>query len=210
MYKIEIPLIKDCSIDKQEKLLEHKIKQVNWAEDYSYQPDVRLIISHAENIIYLKFVVNEDAVMARVTEDNGDVWTDSCVEFFISFDETGYYNFEFNCIGTLLIRFQKEKNIFELASKEVLDTVIRKSSLGTIPFEEKTGNQSWELSVAIPVTAFFKHKIESLSGLKVRCNFYKCGDNLSKPHFLSWSPINYPVPNFHIEEFFGEGIFSDK
>lgn len=34
-------------------------------------------------------------------------------------------------------------------------------------------------------------------------NFYKCGDKLQTPHFLSWNPINLEKPNFHCPEFFG-------
>jgi hypothetical protein len=40
--------------------------------------------------------------------------------------------------------------------------------------------------------------------MKARGNFYKCGDSLSVPHFLSWQPIDNPTPNFHLEKFFGE------
>ena len=33
-------------------------------------------------------------------------------------------------------------------------------------------------------------------------NFYKCGDHLSVPHFLSFAPIGVPKPDFHRPEFF--------
>ena len=35
-------------------------------------------------------------------------------------------------------------------------------------------------------------------------NFYKCADETMNPHFVSWSPIDLPEPNFHCPEFFGE------
>ena len=38
-------------------------------------------------------------------------------------------------------------------------------------------------------------------------NLYKCGDNLSHPHFLSWQPIDTPQPDFHRPEFFAAGKF---
>jgi hypothetical protein len=49
----------------------------------------------------------------------------------------------------------------------------------------------------------------SLLGLKdvpqsLNCNFYKCGDKCMHPHYLSWSPIGLPEPNFHCPEFFGK------
>ena len=39
---------------------------------------------------------------------------------------------------------------------------------------------------------------------KLRANFYKCGDCTAHPHFLSWSPIDTPNPDFHRPDFFGE------
>ena len=39
--------------------------------------------------------------------------------------------------------------------------------------------------------------------LVAKGNFYKCGDMLSKPHFLSWNPIDTPSPDFHVPASFG-------
>ena len=41
---------------------------------------------------------------------------------------------------------------------------------------------------------------------KLRANIYKCGDKTAHPHFLSWSPVGTPSPDFHRPEFFGELI----
>ena len=66
------------------------------------------------------------------------------------------------------------------------------------------GECSWEVALVIPYSAFFMHNITSLGGKTIRANFYKCGDKLQTPHFLSWSPIDLEKPNFHCPEFFGE------
>jgi hypothetical protein len=42
---------------------------------------------------------------------------------------------------------------------------------------------------------------------KIRGNFYKCADDTEMPHFVSWSPIHLPTPNFHCPDFFGEIYF---
>ena len=34
--------------------------------------------------------------------------------------------------------------------------------------------------------------------MRAKANFYKCGDKLPVPHFLSWKPINVPAPDFHL------------
>ena len=70
-------------------------------------------------------------------------------------------------------------------------------------FEERIGDCSWEVALVIPYSAFFMHNITSLDGKAIRANFYKCGDKLQTPHFLSWNPIDLEKPNFHCPEFFG-------
>ncbi|MEG1607558.1 MAG: carbohydrate-binding family 9-like protein [Mucinivorans sp.] len=175
----------------------------NWAQEFPYAPQVSFRAQHSRDELWIKFMVNEQYTMAMVKQDNGEVWTDSCVEFFISFDQTGYYNFEFSCIGKALLAFRKEKPNATHASQVVMDTILRASTLGSECFAEKVGPQEWELMVKIPVTAFFKHSIENLNGMTAKANFYKCGDKLTKPHFLSWQPIEAQSPNFHLPEFFG-------
>ena len=38
-------------------------------------------------------------------------------------------------------------------------------------------------------------------------NFYKCADETSHPHWLTWNKVDYPTPNFHLPQFFGTLIF---
>lgn len=140
--------------------------------------------------------------MCRKTTDR--YGPDSCVEFFLSPDDNGYYNFEFNCIGKALSGFRQTRENAEHANPETMQSIRRLSSLGNENFEEREGDNHWWLIVAIPATALFKHSFKNLSGIKVKANLYKCGDHLSKPHFLSWQPIDTPEPNFHVPQFFTE------
>lgn len=181
----------------------HPIGVVNWKE-YPYKPEVSFRIAHTGKEILLHYKVKEASVRAVADKDNGRVWEDACVEFFVSPDgDNTYYNFECNCIGKLLIQGGVVNKPRPTASPEVLAMVKRWSSLGSEPFEERIGECSWELTMVIPVTAFFKHSLHSLSGKKMKGNFYKCGDKLQTPHFLSWSPINLERPMFHCPRFFG-------
>ena len=88
-----------------------------------------------------------------------------------------------------------------------LGRIDRWASLGRTPFDTKNGAQAWELSLVIPVSSFFRYHIVDLSGLQMRANFYKCGDKTSRPHFLSWNPIDVPSPDFHRPDFFGQLAF---
>ena len=186
-----------------------EIACVNWPKEYPYAPTVTFAMVHDGENIYLQYEVHETCTMARVTEDNGEVWTDSCVEFFFAPDDTGYYNLECTCIGRILLGYHSADTTI-LATPKVLTAIERLPSLGTEPFAERTGNNQWRITLKIPKTSFFRHHIPSWEGMEARANFYKCGDKLSRPHFLSWSPIDYPKPNFHLPAFFAPVHFEPK
>ncbi len=176
----------------------------NWSEQFPYAPQVGVRLFHSGERLHLRFEVREQCTQALVSEDQGAVWTDSCVEFFLSLDERGYYNFECNCIGRLLLAFRKTKPEPTYATPEVMTSIRRTPTLGQEPLQEFKGDNTWCLTLEIPASALFRHEISSWSGLKPRINLYKCGDNLSQPHFLSWQPIESPAPNFHLPAFFRE------
>lgn len=179
------------------------IDVINW-EAHAYRPDVKFRIAYTGDAICLNYKVKENSIRARYGEDNGNVWTDSCVEFFVIPANDGvYYNFEFNCIGTMLIGAGDGRGARTRADKNITSKVLRWSSLGNQPFEERVGEVEWEISMIIPYSAFFRHQITSLEGKTIRANFYKCGDDLSTSHYLSWNPIKTEKPNFHTPEFFG-------
>ena len=175
----------------------------NWPDEYPAAPQVSFRMFHTGERLMLRFDVAERCTAAAAAEDNGPVWQDSCVEFFFAPDDGGYYNFEINCIGTLLLSYRRERNVGVVpATSEVLSLVERTPSLPRAVFAERRGDNRWSMTIAIPVRALFRHSLASWNGLEARMNLYKCGDNLSEPHFLSWSPISAPSPDFHLPEFF--------
>lgn len=187
----------------QEKIGFQPINTINW-NAYPYRPKVEFRIAHTNDAFLLHFQVKEDSVRAKYGEDNGSVWTDSCVEFFsIPAGDGIYYNIECNCIGTILVGAGAGRNDRERAPQEVMDKVQRWASLGRKPFVERIGECNWEVALIIPYTVFFKHNITTLDGQVVKANFYKCGDELQTPHFLSWNPIQIEKPDFHRPDFFG-------
>lgn len=175
----------------------------NWPEAFPYAPQVEFRMFHTGEWLLLRFDVAEQYTMARVTQDNGRSWTDSCVEFFISPDGKEYYNFETTCAGRLLLAWHRSRHEAEQAPQEVLQAVKRFTSLPFgQTFEERVGDNRWSLTLAIPPRALFRHALNDWSGLQASANLYKCGDELSHPHFLSWSPIRTEKPDFHRPEFF--------
>jgi hypothetical protein len=182
------------------------IDTINW-KNYSYKPDLKFRIGHIKNEIWLKYYVTEKNILARETRTNGDVYKDSCVEFFISLDGENYYNFEFNCIGTIHIGYGIGREKRTPIKPEIAERIEIASSLGNQPFAEKSGNFQWEMIIRIPIECFAFDKIKSIEGKKATANFYKCGDETSEPHFVTWNPIGTENPDYHCPEYFGKVEF---
>ncbi len=201
---VNIPLL-----FKMENVEYQNISVVNWSETYPYQPNVTFAIAHDSKNIYLHYKVKENCVRSVEDTDLGNVWEDSCCEFFVMPDDKkGYYNIEANCIGSILLCYGKEREKREAANSSILSCIDRWASLGRRALGVIHNMESaWELSLIIPASSFFKHNIKSLDGLVMKANFYKCGDKTDNPHFLSWKKIELPKPDFHCPEFFGTLVF---
>jgi hypothetical protein len=63
------------------------------------------------------------------------------------------------------------------------------------------------MEVRIPVEVLTFSHIDTLTGIDAHANFYKCGDKLKQPHFLSWKQVVLPSPDFHQPRFFGQLSF---
>jgi hypothetical protein len=177
-----------------------------WSNE-GYKPIVSFAIAYTEDSILLKYFVAEKYVKADYCIINDPVYKDSCVEFFIAFgDEKGYYNLEFNPIGTALIGYGTDKNDRKLLNKTLISQVEKHHTI-TQPFQGNSITE-WELTLKIPFALFIHHAVTSLADQVCRANFYKCGDDLPVPHFLSWSPVDNPEPNFHLPQFFGTLFFA--
>jgi Carbohydrate-binding family 9 len=175
-----------------------------WQSAFPYTPKVHFSIAYTEGYIFLKYDIAEKAIRALNTEPNSPVYEDSCVEFFVSFDDKGYYNLECNGIGTMLMGFGKERSNRVRLPNEI----IRKIEYFTTHVNNlKDKTIDWSMTLAIPFSIFIHHPNLSLSGKTAHANFYKCGDKLPEPHYLTWSNIEFVKPNFHLPEFFGDLVF---
>jgi len=181
----------------------NQVDEVNW-KDFSYKPDVGFTIAYTGKEILLKYYVTEDWFKAEKTESNQMVCEDSCVEFFVSpADDRIYYNLEFNGIGTCLLGSGTGRENSTRADPEIISRIRRKTSVGEKSLSERNGEFSWTITMAIPLNVFFHHEITELKGRVFRANFYKCGDKLSVPHYVTWNPVATKTPDYHRPEFFG-------
>ena len=184
----------------------HPVACVNWNE-YPYCPQVEFHVAYSDTSLAILYRVKEDHVLGTVLEENGPVWEDSCVETFIGNPNgEGYYNVEITCIGTKLAARRQSRTEFQHFCHEKMEKI---RCFGSLPHEainSETEGQEWWIVEVIPFELFGLEKApESL-----RMNFYKCGDNCRNVHFLSWSEIGHPTPNFHCPEYFGEVILTDS
>lgn len=186
----------------------HSIDTVNWPNEYPCCPDAAFRIAWCPDGFLLHYKVTEQYVRARYKEDNSDVWTDSCVECFIrNVDTDSYFNIECNCIGTILVGMGAVGNRCRLTQDEMA-LVQRWSSLGDVPFEERSDIASWEVALIVPYALFARQPLRLEAGATLCANFYKCGDELSVPHYISWAPIEAEKPNFHRPDCFGKMVLS--
>jgi hypothetical protein len=183
-----------------DRLEKHRLSFAPW-KAYPYKPEVEFSIAHSAECLLIKFYVKEKEIRALNTQYNSPVYEDSCVECFISFDaDTAYYNLEINCTGTILLAYGHGRSDRNYITEQKLKKIGRQV---LITHDTETGLISWELTVVLPIEVFAHHSIASLTGRKCRGNFYKCGDLLAQPHFLSWNDIKSEAPDFHLPEFFG-------
>lgn len=177
-----------------------------WKE-YRYKPSVQFKIAHSNNGIILKFSITENELKVTYQRSNDAVYKDSCVEFFFSIgEETGYYNFEFNAIGTCLAAFGINRHNRKYLSNDTIRQIKTYSRVET-SFKDSVKNINWELTVMLPLTVFSFHQLTFLKGLKGAGNFYKCGDDLNQPHYLVWNPVFADKPDFHLRKYFGNIYF---
>lgn len=180
-----------------------KIDTLNWPELFPYKPECGFRIGWCETGLGILYNVKGLDLRAAALEDNGPVWEDSCCEFFVADPADGtYYNFETNCIGTLLAAKRQSRENCTHYSAEVLSKVKRFSTLKHEAIDVNGKEFLWQLGIFVPFGLIgCKNAPETL-----QANFYKCGDKTAHVHFLSWSPVKVEKPDFHRPEFFGKLI----
>ena len=150
--------------------------------------------------LYLRMEAEESPVCASLTGPLAQVCRDSCLEFFFAPDGGGrYFNFELNPLGTLCLGFGAGRS-----------TRVRQvpKNLGQFQIEPYRTPKGWGVTFAVPagfVQLYFPGF--TFSG-EAAANFYKCGDDTPVPHYLAWSPLTSPTPDFHRRQDFGRLIFA--
>lgn len=162
-----------------------------------YKPEARAYVTWSADGLHVLLCARESEIRVAATEFNGEVYQDSCLEFFLQpfRDDPRYLNFETNAAGVALIGFGTDRhNRIRLASMpEGMELVASRHD----------GNW-WAVSYIVPNALFEAlYGRTPVSGDVMRGNFYKCDESIH-PHFGSWSPIACDHPDFHRPEYFGD------
>lgn len=182
-----------------------------------HHPIVHAKIAHSGDAIHAIWRAQDRYVKSVGINYQDMVCFDSCVEFFIQpRREKGYFNFEFNCGGTLLLWYiedptsengdMKKRQFVEPKFGQLVR--VKTTMPKTTPIEI-TEPIEWQLQCSIPLTVMepYVGPLGELGGQTWRGNLYKCADHTSHPHWASWSPIG-KVLRFHQPEKFGELLFT--
>lgn len=186
----------------------------NWmGEKPAFWPVVQVKMMYNPENLFLIYRVEDKYVKCLTTEVNGPVYSDSCVEFFFSPDPefpSRYFNLEINCGGTALFHYnlisRKEKR---LLTHEDINQVEIATSLPEIVNPEITDKVIWTVECRIPMAVLQKYSnlAKPAKGTLWPANFYKIADSGSNIHFITWTFIDLPKPDFHRPDFFGYLLF---
>ena len=184
-------------------------------EGSDHKPHVRVKVLYDSVHLYVSFRVQDAFVRAVRKHHQEMVCKDSCVEFFVRPKENlGYFNFEMNCAGVLLVHHHTvepgkspRESPHEPVSPELIAQMQIVAPLGSVE-PELPGPVEWGVWYSIPVAFFERYvgPLGALAGQTWRGNFYKCGDETSHPHWASWAPIGEKL-DFHQPYTFAELTF---
>jgi hypothetical protein len=174
-----------------------------------FKPEAQAKMMYDNDNIYVIFRVKDKFVRCITNKINGPVWQDSAVEFFFAPDTDQpllYFNLETNCGGTPLLHYNvvPRRESKKLPEEEIKQIVIA-HSLPELTDPEIKEPVEWTLEYKIPLTLLEKYSkvTRPAKGVQWRANFYKIAENSSNPHYITWSKIDKPKPDFHVPQSFG-------
>jgi hypothetical protein len=185
-------------------------------ESSDHRPVTEARICYSESQLHVIFRVRDRYVKSVAVNNQDMVCQDSCVEFFVQPNPgKGYFNFEINCGGVMLLYYITDptrtptglKRQEPIPPREMQRVQIATTMPRTTPVEIADSTE-WLLQASIPLDlmASFAGPISTAPGHVWRANLYKCGDRTSHPHWASWSPVGEEL-NFHQPDRFGELMF---
>jgi len=163
-----------------------------------------------DNNLYVSWRSTDRHISAYVTQRNGPVSRDDCVEIFISPNPqkvTNYYTFEINAIGAMLNRARTDWYTGG-AFWDPEGVQYRTSFHGQPSKDESPADREWIVELAVPLKNFTRDAahIPPHDGDEWRLNLMRTGGKTNAQQ-STWSPIRGEKHSFHTPENFGRVIF---
>lgn len=165
-----------------------------------YKPNTVFKLRADEAGFHMSIRIWEKEPLCEKRVHQSMVCEDSCVEWFVNFWPEGcdrYFNFEVNAAGAMYAAFRKDRSDYRLLSEEEIEM---------LAIQTRVEEQYWDAEFLVPFALIRKYipKYQFQEGMKIRTNFYKCGDHTQFPHYGIWKESPLKQPDFHRPEFFGE------
>lgn len=175
-----------------------------------YKLNVEAKVGYDDDAIYVIYQVKDQFVNCVLDQYQDPVSRESAVEFFFTPGteiSKGYFNLEINCGGTALFKFQKAARKGQVGiPKSTFDKIEIAHSLPRIVDPEIEEPITWTIEFRIPfdiLDEYYDEVIYPAPGVEWKANFYKIASKTSHPHYLTWSFVDHPKPQFHLPEYFG-------
>lgn len=173
----------------------------------AHMPKTQAKVAYDDAALYVIFRVEDRYVRSVMTKNQAAVCKDSCVEFFFSPAPAlpnEYFNLELNCGGTMYFAYHGANTETKLPQGDMGDLSIA-HSMPSVVEPEIVNPVTWTIEYRLPLDILKRHSpiAQPARGVAWRANFYKCADLTSHPHWLTWAPVDYPKPCFHLPAFFG-------
>lgn len=170
-------------------------------------------VLYDDEALYVQFICEDRHIYSAVTELNGPVCTDSCVEFFAMINPAkspDYFNFEVNCCGKIHLGFGPDRHHRIVVTPALACRLKIVTSVPTATKNESPSDNGWWVAAELPLdmlSEFTGAKIAPKTGDVWRANFYRCGGKTDEQYGV-WSPIKSPKADFHRPECFSEVKFA--
>ncbi len=175
----------------------------------AYRPNALAKLAWDDDALHIIFRVEDRFVRAVARKYQDPVCKDSCVEFFFTPGAQlglSYFNIEINCGGTMLFWWHPQGKPAVPVAAEYGAQVKVAHSLPKVVDPEIQTPTTWTVECRLPLDVVRKYCPAASApapGVCWKANFYKCAEANSHPHWLTWSFVDHPTPQFHLPQYFG-------
>ncbi len=181
-------------------------------ESSDHRPETTLKVLYDQDGLYGIYQVHDHYVRVTHLGYQAPVCLDSCVEFFCKPPVgPGYFNLEMNAGGSFWFSYVRNPRRtedgfedFSMVDEKYGKLIQVKTTLPEMVEPERREPLTWVAQFQLPFAAMEPYcgTIDTTRDREWKANFYKCGDETSHPHWISWVPVH--SLNFHLPECFGD------